>query len=1054
MQISKSSPLVASHKTIRVTEKNIFSVTGIIPFSLLDGSVKMEQDFYEALGEVLELGQFDSGLPKDKPEYLINGCFFAPNAEPVEAGYVQAQVGHLSKKLLVSGERFWQLGGLPSKPSKFVSLPLLPNYAFGGEGYSLNLKGKGYHADEEGVHWLPNIEYPLSLVTSKSAEGKPAFFSQTSVQDMPRAKLLGPVDADDDPYALPKDINWLYFNDAPTDQWFDAPLTGQERYHFQNMHPKFAMLSGELPTWRCRAFAKRALNTLGEQAAIENSQIDEIPMVLDTLWFCPHKELGALVFHGSMGVSDRFATDVKHLLLAFEDVDDHSRDKAWYERALRNRENDELALKFMLYCRDIIPESVELESDSDDDDPDALQDFMTGNIDSFVDSMEAQVMSDVAKQAAETHKQLLESGVVENLEAAMAPTVKSIKALEAQGAQLSAADKALLDKLKAEQKPLKEKLLKLKETIAFQALMAKDVQAALASKQVDDPELQKLMDFIASITPMRKDKPSEIDLAAVDLKKLDQLDEKIAAYMATQMAAILPDVQQQFTEGKAQLDNALQEVTKLKAEAPEKAEEAEQELLAAKEKLESSEQDVLAMLSGEDKPSELIRPPAADSLDDAEQQVKQQISETEQQLAGLAQLIEEQVGALQSQLAQLPAESEQAQQLSAEISELQNKLDSEDILEKLNEALAAIQQQKVELDENVPELKSAYAMGAHAMAEGLSPHLLPVTEVQKQFTAKRLAVESLHDGDWACLSFNGEQWLQVDVSFSYFEQTEFSHCTFTDVTFDKAILARAKFTDCHFERCTFNEATLGASEINACTFKGCEFKQAILSNAKISKTQFIECQLHDNDSLEIAMSQVLFTRSEVHDLNFIESELTQCGFVESSVKDCVFIETKAPALLCQNSQLSSLVFTDVQFEQADFSGCNMAVVAFFGDSDLSGANFSKIMGETVNLAGAKLSGANFKGADITMGYFAECNFSHADLSKTVLRGANFSFANLQDANLHSADLMEANFTGARLVSANFRLSHLFNALFLEATLGDTHFAGADLSQTLLEEYRP
>jgi len=64
------------------------------------------------------------------------------------------------------------------------------------------------------------------------------------------------------------------------------------------------------------------------------------------------------------------------------------------------------------------------------------------------------------------------------------------------------------------------------------------------------------------------------------------------------------------------------------------------------------------------------------------------------------------------------------------------------------------------------------------------------------------------------------------------------------------------------------------------------------------------------------------------------------------------------------------------------------------------------------------------GADLSSGYFFECDFKGVDLSgvsfrRACLIGADFRWANLTGADFSGAYLSEANLTGARLNDANF-----------------------------------
>lgn len=87
------------------------------------------------------------------------------------------------------------------------------------------------------------------------------------------------------------------------------------------------------------------------------------------------------------------------------------------------------------------------------------------------------------------------------------------------------------------------------------------------------------------------------------------------------------------------------------------------------------------------------------------------------------------------------------------------------------------------------------------------------------------------------------------------------------------------------------------------------------------------------------------------------------------------------------------------------------------------------------------------GADLSNGYFFECDFkgvdlSGANLSRACLIGADFRWSNLAGTDFSGAYLSEANLSGARLSNTNF-----INANMEKTTLPNWHHI-ADKSDVL------
>jgi hypothetical protein len=104
-------------------------------------------------GEVL-----DQGYPKPRAEFIVHAAACAP--QPVTGMEVAVQVGQVTKRLVVTGDRSWTAAGAPGIPAPFVRLPITYANAFGGPGDAVNPLGKGFRAGADGRQPLPNVLYP------------------------------------------------------------------------------------------------------------------------------------------------------------------------------------------------------------------------------------------------------------------------------------------------------------------------------------------------------------------------------------------------------------------------------------------------------------------------------------------------------------------------------------------------------------------------------------------------------------------------------------------------------------------------------------------------------------------------------------------------------------------------------------------------------------------------------------------------------------------------------------------------------------------------------
>jgi uncharacterized protein YjbI with pentapeptide repeats len=267
-----------------------------------------------------ELGKdcaLDAGIPKARAEFLVTGSAYMPGGEPRGGCLVKAGLAGREKLLHVYGDRYWK-GDFPSEPKPFESMPLDWAHAFGGEGFGQNPLGKGYGPVAAGtstVQWLPNILYPDHRMTSPDQRPEPASFGPIDFSWPQRFSKAGTYDdlwLKEDFPGFARDVDWTIFNTAPPDQWFQGPLAGDEPYRLENLHPSRAVIEGRLPGLTACCFVNRRRD--------EAEIFEQIPHVLTTVWFFPHRERAILVFQGATEVMEDDASDILHMVVAAEET--------------------------------------------------------------------------------------------------------------------------------------------------------------------------------------------------------------------------------------------------------------------------------------------------------------------------------------------------------------------------------------------------------------------------------------------------------------------------------------------------------------------------------------------------------------------------------------------------------------------------------------------------------------------------------------------------------------------------------------------------------------
>lgn len=154
-------------------------------------------------------------------------------------------------------------------------------------------------------------------------------------------------------------------------------------------------------------------------------------------------------------------------------------------------------------------------------------------------------------------------------------------------------------------------------------------------------------------------------------------------------------------------------------------------------------------------------------------------------------------------------------------------------------------------------------------------------------------------------------------------------------------------------------------------------------------------------------------------------------------------------ILWDSHQVGGARMSGAHLEGVDFTG---AIVTGIGQSpaefeaahlygaimnglNLDGVNMNSAFMTRTQVQGASMIAAQLDSAQLVNANLSGSNLRQANMSKAMLNGTNFSNTNLEGANFKNAQILDVNFSNARLKGANFTL----------ALIQGADFTGADLS---------
>lgn len=254
----------------------------------------------------------DAAIPKVTPEFLVIAHGFAPGGIAAPHLRTGIQLGPVTKRLDVVGDRVVDRNGeRRSEPEPFATMPIDWAHAYGGAGFANNPAGKGLiplDGSEGRLFPAHNIVNPN---LGEAGIRTPVGYGVVDQMSAARAKRAGTYDDTWLKQEFPgfaRDIDWRFFNLAQPDQWFRQPLAGDEAFAFQNLHPEKPLLRGRLPSMAARLFLTRKDRT-------DSDNFEEVPLALTTVWFFPHRERLVLVYHGRARLAEEDAADIARVVV-------------------------------------------------------------------------------------------------------------------------------------------------------------------------------------------------------------------------------------------------------------------------------------------------------------------------------------------------------------------------------------------------------------------------------------------------------------------------------------------------------------------------------------------------------------------------------------------------------------------------------------------------------------------------------------------------------------------------------------------------------------------
>ncbi|MDR3497234.1 MAG: DUF2169 domain-containing protein [Ancalomicrobiaceae bacterium] len=1022
----------------------IVTVTGLFDLAASDADrFETEQSMWAMTSEVMPKGRvLDICMPKPTAEILVGGYAAAPRGETAERLLLEWRIGDVHKRLLVTGDRWWQATGgsyVPTAPIPFAKMPLTPERAYGGSGNAVNPDGIGANAVTVTLSGtpapLPNLEVPELAIRAIADVPPTAEFGPMSLEDPRRLKFAGTYDKhwlNTLAPGLASDLDPRLFLFAPEDQRLAGFLTPGEPFALRNFSADHEIISGRLPQFRVRAFAGRG------------DGMTELGMRIDTLWLFAGARRGVLLYRGALKVEDIEAADVTDIMIAYEPLSAEPRPFEHYVevRALRSDPKNAMRYAFADYqlAPPIRPEVAaerlarkqqalakqkaaraasmhwiaERQFDKLDL-PAALRPEMTFDADTGTDDILLPLPEELESGEFDVGEMLdgmqaLTLKLQTELEAAAEAAKAKMAAAEAFAS--GTADAAAIDRL----------LVDL--GAGDQATALDEALAAFKLPEIPEEAAPGVADTAgAAVDTARNWRQALLATGNTSVDEPEQFSMARARFLGLPEGRPLQPVRRAMTVPTLDSFPTLE----IPAEADGKMAPS-----AAGPSLEA----IIGNIAGEPLLPADERDKLAASLEAANSKIAEAFPKLQ---AGDRSPLE----ALLDLVAAAPGPGYSSPQQA--LADVQSRLDT-----TLGEANAGLDAAEAQLSDGM------------AAARLATPVPLKPDKPLTQAVARQLGrVVFEHFGTGADL--RGRDLAGADLS-----GLDLSGADFTGAFLEGARLDGARLSGAVFVRAALTGASLRGAD-----FSHADLTEANLARIDATEARFISARLVKTALMEARCAGAVFDGAEISNLQCIKLAAAGASFNGCRIAESIIMAADLARTSWRGAALSRLQLLDVDLAEADFdhasfertaflkaraagsrwSDASIDQLHFIGEIDLTGASFARAVGERLTFIDARLDGADFTRARIATLCFVKSSLPRASFRAAAIRRATLSRNDFQAADFVAADLFEAMLGRADFSGATFRGANLFGADILDARLAAADFSGANLTRTMLAVMR-
>ena len=993
-------------------------ITALGAFDLRSsGDFLTEAQLWQTAAPALGTTVLDAGMPKPHAEVLMTGDACAPAGRTVRSLPVRLELGPIAKALVVFGRRWWCYGPdgpVMTEPQPFERVPLGWNNAYGGPGFHENPLGKG--AGAKGAIRLgkrvelPMVEVSDALITDIEHRPSAGGFGPRAEDAPSRLKHAGEYDdawlRDDFP-GPGRGFDWRYWNVACPDQQTESAFRGDEPFRITSMHPEHTDLRGCLPGFRVRVFASR------------RGAIEELAIRSDTVWLFPNALMGIVLFRGGVAVADKEASDIPHVMLAYERLRDAKRTPAHYRTAFEERTGDlKIAALKLQDERPLKPERPPEEIEAVEEERRAL-----------------------AEEMVQRHEKVRTHAI---------STMCGVAGVPLPPSELTRDDTPLPGEIPVVTPGEVERM-----EADLAGLMAKlDVLAGKVEKQ-GDAQAARMGQELKRFLPQTA--------RGLDSRSRALLDDRLSAVPALggeDGPLSLADVLGTSGSGSGSSESGLDDLFARAGQAlgdeaaaapaasgPTSAGTSVALRRARNRALGTVDEDdpiarLGAMFAGQ---REALRSGAESVARVADDVVPAPAAQKSGIAAKVADVFQGSRDASAASSTGGMPEFMGADPRLAWFDEVARVLAADDAASASDEAAAsALDDAESAVADACERVDSSKEQARRACPEPIAPEE-PLSESDAaSLGAFALELEREGEGlkgrDLAGADLSGANLAGKDLEGVFLEQANLAGANLSGANLANAALTHADLTGADLSGADLTDSNLSGASLAHVHLRDARLDRARLFGSRFDGSDLSGVTLSEAVLINASLADVRLSGAVIRDVQFVKCDLSRVALDGARLNNVMLVESKTAGVRAPGARFERCALIGLEAEDADLTDAEFVRSACIGAANLGRARMAGLVSRRSGWRGADLHGA-----DLTAARFDESDLGETDLTGACLRRASFRRAILHKANAAGADFYGATLLEAQAQEVDFTRASLHGANLYSADLTDARLALCDLT---------